>query len=269
VRQGARKLLRIELMLVSMTTHPNDKPPRPVLHDHRRIGKRFIPPFIAALGSLHEIRWVDEVLPEVVWLDLLNSQYGLREGAELAIRMPKALHQKDATATQWFAFTSDYENLSAQDWADLIAALGEPVVNRLKAALRPLVALYPRAPFSHLWPGGEIPKTDDDLGIIREAVDRLLDRGDVPATFAQANAIYVGFAVNKLVVNKGLALANFPAIQHYPDTDESKAIASAVRAMVTGMVGHLREPSAEVRPWPAYFWRRGLELSPCELPEAL
>lgn len=200
----------------------------------------------------------------MLWLDLLNADYGLRDGAALAIEMPRALHAHDATAARWFAFASDYERLSPEQWSQLRGAISPNTLDRLRTGLRPLVALYPEAPFAGLWADALPAIEDKDLITIRNAVDRLLDRSSNSATFAQANAIYVGFALDKLVVMKGLALANFPAIEHYPVTEESQKIASSVRASVTMMAGY-DEP--ETRRWPTYFWRRGLEVSPCELRE--
>lgn len=43
-----------------------EKAPK-VLADHRRAGKKFIPPFIAELGPLSEVRWVNDLVPELVW----------------------------------------------------------------------------------------------------------------------------------------------------------------------------------------------------------
>ena len=39
-----------------------------VLGDHRRVGKRFVPPFVAMLGQLQYVKWIDDLLPEVLWL---------------------------------------------------------------------------------------------------------------------------------------------------------------------------------------------------------
>ena len=43
-----------------------------VLADHKKVGKKFIPPFGAKLGPLDEVRWVNDLVPELVWLPLLR-----------------------------------------------------------------------------------------------------------------------------------------------------------------------------------------------------
>ena len=55
-------------------------PKSPVLGDHRRVGKRFLPPFVAMLGRLNPVKWIDALLPEVLWLGMLNNDHGHRRG---------------------------------------------------------------------------------------------------------------------------------------------------------------------------------------------
>ena len=60
-----------------------------VLADHQKVGKRFIPPFLK-MDKIVEVRWVDPILPELLWLGLLNARYGLAKGAELAVAISRA-----------------------------------------------------------------------------------------------------------------------------------------------------------------------------------
>jgi hypothetical protein len=62
---------------------------RRVLDDHKQVGKKFLPPFIAHLGSLNEVSWVDDLLPELLWLGMLNDRHGLRAGVSLNDSGPK------------------------------------------------------------------------------------------------------------------------------------------------------------------------------------
>ena len=90
----------------------------------------------------------------------------------------------------------------------------------------------------------------------------LFDKVDKPAMFMQANGVYIAFMTGKLRVAKGLSLANFPAIEKYPDTEESRRVASGVRAVISMAIGMADKLPND---WPTYFWNRGLELEPCEL----
>ena len=66
-----------------------NKKPR-VLSDHKRVGKKFIPPLIAELGPISEVRWINDLVPELVWLALLSERYGLEVGADFARRLALA-----------------------------------------------------------------------------------------------------------------------------------------------------------------------------------
>ena len=57
-----------------------------VLADHKKVGKKFIPPFVAKLGPLDEVRWVNDLVPELVWLTLLSDRHGRKRGVDLARR---------------------------------------------------------------------------------------------------------------------------------------------------------------------------------------
>ena len=41
-----------------------------MLESHKRIGKRLVPP-LSEIGPWKEVSWVDEVLPELLWIGLL------------------------------------------------------------------------------------------------------------------------------------------------------------------------------------------------------
>jgi hypothetical protein len=58
-------------------------------------------------------------------------------------------------------------------------------------------------------------------------------------------------------------LANFPEIERYPNTEESKKIAVSIR-MNAGILLHSDEKLSTE--WCDYFWNRGLEISKCSPP---
>ena len=54
-----------------------------VLQDHKRKRKTFIPPFTQMLGPLREISWVKTMLPELLWIALIQDYYGHAKGVAL------------------------------------------------------------------------------------------------------------------------------------------------------------------------------------------
>ena len=79
----------------------------------------------------------------------------------------------------------------------------------------------------------------------------------------QATAIWLGFDAGKLKVSEGLALAEFPEIERYPDTELSRRVGSGVRASLNMLIGAGQRQSIG-ESWPSYFWNRGLTIDGCE-----
>ena len=74
-----------------------------VLADHKKVGKKFIPPFVAELGQLGEVRWVNDLVPELLWLALLSERHGRERGVDLARRLAlAAIDARGSTPASWF-----------------------------------------------------------------------------------------------------------------------------------------------------------------------
>jgi hypothetical protein len=96
----------------SMPKSEENRNRKSVLRDHKRVGKRFIPPM--AQLNMTEVSWVDSILPELVWLGLLNSMYGRVKGAELAITLPKIAARvgRGTDSERWFVSFSSFSSLT-------------------------------------------------------------------------------------------------------------------------------------------------------------
>jgi hypothetical protein len=237
-----------------------------VLADHKKVGKKFIPPFIATLGPIQEVLWVNDLVPELIWLELLNSEHGWHEGTDLARQLAvAAVGARGTKVKSWFALLSQYSNLDVAERGAVIAALQSTgALAQIRGGLSRLSMFYPDFPLSFLYDAPVTPESKD-LPVFKEQLAGIFDRWETRGTRVQANAIYIAFVTDMLKVFKGLALANFPAIEEFPATEESKLVAASVRATVSTCYGQFRdERSAE---WISYFWRRGLDLEPCSLEE--
>ena len=134
-------------------------------------------------------------------------------------------------------------------------------LDHVTSALRVLAAHYPECPLAFLWSTKQYDAQDETgLSKLKELILALADRRDKTATWMQATAVYVYFLNDKLKVFRGSAMADFTAIEAYPDTDESMKVASFVRASITGFLPTLNLSSD----WRHYFWNKGRRLQPCE-----
>jgi len=249
-----------------MSRDPNNKKTAPAaLSDHQRVGKRFIPPLLQ-LGSFQDAEWTQTIVPECIWIALVQMRYGLQEGTALSLALAKAAnHAAPATPRMLFARASSFLSLGPAQLrmvVDRLDAGGD--LSRLRVVLRSLIALYPQCPLRFLFRGPAIESdaSGESTSGVKEALESVLDRHTDSATFVQATIVYIAFVTGKLKATHGTALADFPEIERYPATEESQRVASSVRGTVSVLFAQANTeyPSD----WPRYFWNRGLELEPCQ-----
>jgi hypothetical protein len=257
-----------------------------VLSDHKREGKRFIPPFLQLTGPWKDANWMGTIIPEFLWIALVNNFHGIKEGAHLCLSLARAATIATGISPaefskkfgqcpkQLFAMTTSYSSLSVEQQANLLSQLRNAnQLDSIVLALRPLVSFYPECPLNFLFQGSDTTVGSEGLGQFKHVLVSLFDKYTKPATFMLATAIYIAFCTNKLKIVVGDSdqstgpeiLAKFPVIERYPDTEESRAVAAGVRAAIYSFIGS-SETSSE---WPNYFWNRRLELESCNYGEVI
>lgn len=233
---------------------------RKVLDGHRRLGKRFIPPLLS-FGHFHEVPWTAHMLPEFVWLGLLNSRFGFATGAALARSVATAARDVHETKTRrWFAMLGDYACLAPREATKLGTQLeAAGVMAQVVEALAPLRQFYPDNPLNLLLAQGP---DENEIGIMKQEVAGLFDRTGIPAMRVQVTALTLALG-HFLFVHPDSGLADINAVQNYPETNESLRIAAVIRASLNSLFAtEGRGPT----PWSQYFWQRGLELGGCTGP---
>jgi len=119
-----------------------------------------------------------------------------------------------------------------------------------------------RVPLRGLYFNPPIEPEEGDLYVMARTVGELFDQQLRSTVMTQASCIWLAFDADVLRVGAGQALAEFPQVQDYPETELSKRIASSIRATLHMFFNppHYTETPAR---WVDYFWNRGVEISPC------
>jgi hypothetical protein len=94
-----------------------------VLSDHRRIGKRFVPPWVDQFPQLAETPWVDGTLPELFWIAWVHKKAGFARGTELAANLSMAAAKSHPSGLACFASNSSYEALCADEKKEVVRRL--------------------------------------------------------------------------------------------------------------------------------------------------
>ena len=232
-----------------------------VLQGYQRRGKRFIPPWLQLI-PWEESQWIDDRIPELVWIALLMRNVGVKRGNDIATAIAQATAEC-SQAGKAFAAASDYAELDDENKQQIRTVLdSEGVLSSAQTALATLISHYDGFPLGFLqYPNnnnGDVPQPAlDDL---KDAIDAILDRESREAIFVQATAVHIYFTNGLLQVAPGLSLGNLSAIERYPETELSLKVAASVRSTVTLIIG--KEVSSE---WVRSFWRQGRILTPCEV----
>lgn len=236
---------------------------KPVLADHRRVKSRLVTPFNDIIGPLQEVSWINMMIPELLWIALVQEQYGPHRGVEIITaftRVVRASHA-DRAATIWAA-AGKFDTIPADELQHLVETKGRTYADDLRAALRPLAAWYPTHPLNTLFTRVELVPEPGDLKHVKTIVAGLFDRASRLATMTQATAVWLAFDAGQLKVASHLAIAQFPEIEDYPDTELSQKIAASIRALLNMLFGEA-SAMASGSTWPVAFWNRGLEIEPC------
>ncbi|HHH28507.1 MAG TPA: hypothetical protein ENK57_09195 [Polyangiaceae bacterium] len=238
---------------------------KPVLADHKRQGSRFIPPMIHRMPApMKYTSWPTTELPEVVWLSLLHRRHGDQRAAMLITALSRSVRKHVAEPlSRIFGAVTHYASVSDAEWSAVRSDLGgNGDLLLLQEAIRPLVVLYPECPLRGIYFNPPTEQEDGDLFLMAQTVGELFDQQLRSTVMAQASYTWLAFDADVLKVAPLLALAEFPKVQDYPDTELSRRIASSIRAGLHGFFNpphYTEEPAA----WVRYFWNRGVEISPC------
>lgn len=238
---------------------------KPVLADHRRIKSKLITPFNAALGPLREVSWINIMIPELLWIALLHRAYGDHRAVEIVTAFTRDVRDHSAafSNTVWAA-AGKFADMSAEAFRSILVGKEALYANEMRAALTPLSAWYPAHPLNAICDGTTPIAEPAMLGHLGRVVTGLYDRSDRDTIMVQATAIWIAFDSGRLKVASDLALASFPEIEGYPQTELSQRIAASIRSSLNQMFGD-GQMMASSGSWPVAFWNRGLQLQPCKV----
>ena len=248
-----------------------DKSRKNVLSNYKKVGKSYIPPFVYRLSDrgieLQAIKWLDNILPEILWIGLLNEKYGVKDGTEIALSFTQTyLKVLNSDERKMFLTTVAYSELSSDQRSGIVKELeGSKILMCIKQALDFLIAFYPNCPLHFLFEK-EKPKLKDpeeSLHKFMEIVAGFIDRRSKPAMLMQASAIHISLITKVLNIKRDNNLINLKAIIDYPETEESRQVASNIRATLSSFFMH--DYPEDGSHWVKYFWSQGMKIVPCEL----
>jgi len=236
-----------------------------ILDGHKKVGTKFIPPAKYKL-NLDELNWVDNLLPELIWLGVLNEELGVKKGIEIGSFFVKSAFEVSKTNRQLdFSFISSYKFLTSDELSQLIVKTKEKkYFDDLTNSLRAFVSLYPdNNPLNFLFPQKEEFDKSKSIIEFKKILEKNFYRRDKSAMLLQATVMYSLGLADKLFFLEHIEPPDLNAIFTEFDSDKAKRSAGAVRAFVSSTFGFISETIKD--DWSRYFWDNGLQLENIDL----
>ena len=232
------------------------------LDGHKRVGKRFVPPLMQ-LNMNTSISYVNNMLPELIWIGLLNDKVGYVRAARVLEKIFLFAEDiKDPKQNGNFALISTFDLLNDEQKNSLREKLkNEGNLELLQNYIAPLTLLYENCPLSFLGPPTYVFTHEKLVFAIKECVGRAIDKYDTPGIVLHGAMLLSRLVTKKIKFSTELDLPDFNAVIEMPDSEEAKLAAASMRSIALAEFSMLNiEPS-----WARNFWNRGIELSPCEI----
>lgn len=244
-----------------MSKQRKKKVVKQILEGHKRVGKSFIPP-MKQIPMMTDISYVNDMLPELVWIGLINDRVGYFRGARIIEKVFLVVDKIKKEGQEGnYALISSFNKLTSEQKLDIVASLrNDDVLEIIQNAIAPLVLLYDECPLSFMGPPTNTYSEEDLVSIIKQCVKKTIDRYETPAVVLYGAMLLSRLVTKTIEFSSNMDLPDFDSVINSPDSDEAKRAAGFMRANGLGEFGILKLSNS----WAKHFWDRNYELSPCE-----
>lgn len=237
-----------------------------ILDDHKLIKKKLLPPLFHLLPGWEtqfmETPYLYKVLPEIIWQGFLNDKWGVSVTSRITYKLLEEIERaRNFEKGKLFCFISNFELLTSKQLDFIIGRLFlDSDFKKIIEGLSSFIRVFPECPLKVLFHTSIAEPTNKDVEYVKRVLTLLLNKLSKEATFMLANTVYYAFQMDVLKVTEGSTLLELPKVQFYPDTEESKMIASYLRATINPFV---QGPFIQVsNKWQNYFWNQAYKYEP-------
>lgn len=230
---------------------------------YKRHKSIYTPP-ILQLGEFNGINYLDDILPEIIWIGLLQKKYGLGLGSQLALFITDTTSHLAEYKERWLAPLSLYLKLNDNEKQFVLqAAKSSNYLEYYNEAFKTVKYFYPEFPLGFLVSTYAPDDKSAALLEFKNYLSGIYDRTNFDTTFFQATAVDMAFQAGIFTVAPHTSLAQFDEISNFPNTELSHQVASAIRGTLNQFFSP-NSPMYNADPsWKEYFWNKGLEIEKC------
>lgn len=223
-----------------------------------------MPPMMQ-MKNLQQISYVRNMLPELIWIGLINSEIDYIPAARLLETVTDAFKvpQKDETPFN-HAIASCYSRLEESQKQDALTALDRTgLLREIRELISPITVLFDASPL-HFFGAPEKPKSKDVLTKqLSSCVGACIDKFETPGIMLHGAMLLARLKAGTIFFPKDMNLPDFDSVIRSPGSEEASRAAGFLRANAIGEFGML--DLAE--DWPREFWNKSFGLEKCSIPE--
>jgi hypothetical protein len=230
-----------------------------ILEGHKKVGKKYIPQILQWPG-FREINWVNDIIPELIWIAVLQQKIGYRIASEAMADLHK-MYIEVCDTKYLHSFFSSYHTLSDSAKETFRKKFEKSeYYEKVFEGLKDLQHYYPNHPLQFLYEGREIKESEVNIQVIKDSIKGVLERRSKRGTIAQASVLFNSIATGKFNSPAGSIFWEFTEIDNYPDTDKSLQLASSIRAMINAFMN--KENKNMDCEWVKSFWQNSFIIEP-------
>jgi hypothetical protein len=230
-----------------------------ILEGYKKVGKKFIPPLVQYEG-FREINWVNDIVPEIIWIAVVQKKLGYKVANEAISELHK--NYLEICDTKYInSFFSSYDSMSDETKAKLKNQFSSnQYFSKFFEGIKDLQYYFPNHPLQFLYDDRAIQKSEVSIQLLKDSIKGILDRRSEAGTIAQASVLFNSMATGKFNAPVGSIFWEFEEIDNYPKTEKSLLLASSIRAMINAFM-HKETRNIECE-WVKCFWQKSFQLEP-------
>ncbi|PIR33355.1 MAG: hypothetical protein COV36_02880 [Alphaproteobacteria bacterium CG11_big_fil_rev_8_21_14_0_20_44_7] len=234
-----------------------------ILSGHKKVGKKFIPPMKQLPGIIRETNYLLEILPEILWMGLINEKHGYKKGIELVTTLAEVIKEvNNGEFKENFTATSSHKILSSKEKKLIKLKLEErKALSFIQEALNPLLTMYKNCPLSYL-KSKNSRKNKASVEIIKRTIVNHMDKYETPALIIQANVVYILGIAGKLHIASHLPTPDLNSLINAPESESARRTASLVRSFSLQIFGMISD-KYPTNSWARDFWNQSYSLANC------
>jgi hypothetical protein len=234
-----------------------------ILSDHQKIKKKLITPINQCL-NIDETNHANDIVPEIIWLDILYCHYGLRETVEIITELTYQIEKLNVDFGLFnCCVLSCYDKLDDNQKSVIKNDKTiQTIFTKINNALAGFKNYFSDSPIDFLL---TVNDSNNILFIekLKNSITNLFDRRSINSTYALATVFHSQNCAGHLFLSSKIEKFDMNEILKYPDTDESRRVAAFLRAFSKPFILQMQ---AEINSsWKNRFWNICYQIEPCYL----